>query len=70
MMSALRQGPYPVFTVPAEKAAGNSRLSAEAQRESLLNASALMFTSGVLLIAFWLSFPRQPAFQGIPPIYR
>ena len=38
-------------------------MSAEAQRESLLNAPALMFMSGVLLIAFWVLFPRQPAFR-------
>lgn len=35
----------------------------EAQRESLLNAPALMFMSAVLLIAFWVLFPRQPAFR-------
>ncbi|SCX89960.1 Tfp pilus assembly protein PilF [Nitrosospira sp. Nl5] len=42
---------------------GNSALRAEAQRESLLNAPALMFMSAVLLIAFWILFPRQPAFR-------
>jgi hypothetical protein len=38
-------------------------LRVEAQRESLLNAPALMFMSAVLLIAFWVLFPRQPAFR-------
>ncbi|WP_090827128.1 tetratricopeptide repeat protein [Nitrosovibrio tenuis] len=38
-------------------------MSVEAQRESLLNAPALMFMSAVLLIAFWVLFPRQPAFR-------
>ncbi|MDQ3186143.1 MAG: tetratricopeptide repeat protein [Pseudomonadota bacterium] len=38
-------------------------MRAEAQRESLLNAPALMFMSAVLLIAFWILFPRQPAFR-------
>jgi tetratricopeptide (TPR) repeat protein len=42
---------------------GNSGLGVEAQRESLLNAPALMFMSAVLLIAFWVLFPRQPAFR-------
>src|SRR6185312_12674002 len=42
---------------------GNSGLRVEAQRESLLNAPALMFMSAVLLIAFWVLFPRQPAFR-------
>jgi tetratricopeptide (TPR) repeat protein len=38
-------------------------LSAEAQRESLLNAPALMFMSAVVLVALWVLFPRQPAFR-------
>jgi len=38
-------------------------LGVEAQRESLLNAPALMFMSAVLIIAFWILFPRQPAFR-------
>jgi Tfp pilus assembly protein PilF len=38
-------------------------LRVEAQRESLLNAPALMFMSAVLLVAFWVLFPRQPAFR-------
>jgi tetratricopeptide (TPR) repeat protein len=38
-------------------------LGVEAQRESLLNAPAMMFMSAVLLIAFWVLFPRQPAFR-------
>ncbi|WP_227869206.1 tetratricopeptide repeat protein [Nitrosospira lacus] len=42
---------------------GNSVLRVEAQRESLLNAPALMFMSAVLLIVFWVLFPRQPAFR-------
>lgn len=42
---------------------GNSALRVEVQRESLLNAPALMFMSAVLLIAFWVLFPRQPAFR-------
>jgi Tfp pilus assembly protein PilF len=42
---------------------GNSGLSAEIRRESLLNAPALMFMSAVVLIAFWVLFPRQPAFR-------
>src|SRR5690348_1944323 len=42
---------------------GNSGLGVEAQRESLLNAPALLFMSAVLLIAFWILFPRQPAFR-------
>jgi predicted Zn-dependent protease len=42
---------------------GNFILSAEIQRESLLNGPALMFMSVVLLIAFWVLFPRQPAFR-------
>src|SRR5688500_16195972 len=41
----------------------NSGLSAEIRRESLLNAPALMFMSAVLLVAFWVLFPRQPAFR-------
>src|SRR5688500_5568671 len=41
----------------------NSGLSAEIRRESLLNAPALMFLSAVLLIVFWILFPRQPAFR-------
>jgi tetratricopeptide (TPR) repeat protein len=42
---------------------GNFVLNAEIQRESLLNGPALMFMSVVLLIAFWVLFPRQPAFR-------
>ncbi len=42
---------------------GNSGLNAETRRESLLNAPALMFMSAVVLIAFWVLFPRQPAFR-------
>lgn len=42
---------------------GNSVLRVEAQRESLLNSPALMFMSAVLLIVFWVLFPRQPAFR-------
>ncbi|WP_232297926.1 tetratricopeptide repeat protein [Nitrosospira sp. NpAV] len=42
---------------------GNSALRVETQRESLLNAPALMFMSAVLLIVFWVLFPRQPAFR-------
>src|SRR5690349_9541875 len=42
---------------------GNSGLGVEAQRDSLLNAPAMMFMSAVLLIAFWVLFPRQPAFR-------
>lgn len=38
-------------------------MSAEERRESLLNAPALMFMTAVLLIAFWVLFPRQPAFR-------
>lgn len=38
-------------------------MSVETQRESLLNAPALMFMSAVVLIAFWVLFPRQPAFR-------
>ncbi|SOD42039.1 tetratricopeptide repeat protein [Nitrosovibrio sp. Nv4] len=38
-------------------------MSAEIRRESLLNAPALMFLSAVLLIVFWILFPRQPAFR-------
>ncbi|WP_213537233.1 tetratricopeptide repeat protein [Nitrosospira sp. NRS527] len=38
-------------------------MSVETQRESLLNAPALLFLSAVLLIAFWVLFPRQPAFR-------
>ncbi len=34
------------------------------QRESLLNAPALMFMSAVLLVVFWVLFPRQPAFRN------
>ena len=48
---------------PEHRPQGNSGLSVEAQRESLLNAPALMFMSAVLLIAFWVLFPRQPAFR-------
>jgi polysaccharide biosynthesis protein PelB len=42
---------------------GNSVLRVDAQRESLLNAPALMFMSAVLLVTFWVLFPRQPAFR-------
>jgi tetratricopeptide (TPR) repeat protein len=42
---------------------GSSGLSADIRRESLLNAPALMFMSAVILIAFWVLFPRQPAFR-------
>lgn len=42
---------------------GNSGLNAEIRRESLLNAPALMFMSAVVLVAFWVLFPRQPAFR-------
>src|SRR5690348_17277656 len=42
---------------------GNSGLGVEIHRESLLNGPALMFMSTVLLIAFWVLFPRQPAFR-------
>ena len=38
-------------------------MSVETQRESLLNAPALLFMSAVVLIAFWVLFPRQPAFR-------
>ncbi len=38
-------------------------MSVETRRESLLNAPALMFMSAVLLVAFWVLFPRQPAFR-------
>ncbi len=38
-------------------------MSAEARRESLLNGPALMFMSAIVLIAFWVLFPRQPAFR-------
>ncbi|SEA55218.1 tetratricopeptide repeat protein [Nitrosospira multiformis] len=38
-------------------------MSVETQRESLLNAPALLFMSAVVLIAFWILFPRQPAFR-------
>jgi tetratricopeptide (TPR) repeat protein len=38
-------------------------LSVETQRESLLNTPALLFMSAVVLIAFWVLFPRQPAFR-------
>src|SRR5215217_3067115 len=42
---------------------GNFGLNAEIRRESLLNAPALMFMTAVVLIAFWVLFPRQPAFR-------
>jgi Tfp pilus assembly protein PilF len=38
-------------------------LNAEAQRESLLNAPALLFMSAVVMVALWVLFPRQPAFR-------
>lgn len=38
-------------------------MHADAQRESLLNAPALMFMGGVFLVVFWVLFPRQPAFR-------
>lgn len=38
-------------------------MSAEIRRESLLNPPALMFMSAIVLIAFWVLFPRQPAFR-------
>ena len=38
-------------------------MNVETRRESLLNAPALMFMSAVVLIAFWVLFPRQPAFR-------
>jgi hypothetical protein len=54
----MRSLPY-----PRRAHRGNSGLSAEIRRESLLNAPALMFMSAVVLIAFWVLFPRQPAFR-------
>ena len=53
----------PYLPYPRRVHRGNSGLSAETRRESLLNAPALMFMSAVVLIAFWVLFPRQPAFR-------
>ena len=53
----------PFLPYPRRVPRGNSGLNAETRRESLLNAPALMFMSAVVLIAFWVLFPRQPAFR-------
>ena len=53
----------PFTPYPRTMHRGNSGLSVETRRESLLNAPALMFMSAVVLIAFWVLFPRQPAFR-------